>query len=60
VLEVLKEEKTLAQLAAQYGAHSNQLRKWRGQALRLLPRVFEDETQALRELEATHAQERET
>jgi transposase-like protein len=60
VVEVLKEEKTLAQLASAYGVHSNQLRRWRSQALALLPRVFEDEPQAVRDLEAQFAQERET
>lgn len=58
VIEVLKEEKTLAQLAAAHGVHSNQLRKWRTQALTLLPRVFDDEQQAVRDLEAQYAQER--
>ena len=59
VIEVLKEEKTLAQLAAAHGVHTKQLRRWRTQALALLPRVFDDEQHALRELEAQYLQERE-
>lgn len=36
VLEILKEEKTLAQIAAEFGVHPNQLSKWKKDALELL------------------------
>lgn len=58
VLEVLKEEQTLAQIASTYAVHATQLRKWRAQALAGLPRLFDDAQKALRELEAQQAQER--
>ena len=41
VLELLKETKSLAQLAAEHKVHPNQLRQWRGAALKELPLLFE-------------------
>ena len=50
VHELLKEEKTLAQLAAEYGVHPTQLVKWRTTALQGLPGLFtrQDSTAALK------------
>ena len=59
VLEMLKEDQTLAQTAAAYGIHPNQLRKWKTQAITRFPLVFQDETIALRDLEAAQERERE-
>ncbi|MBE3555239.1 MAG: transposase [Thermicanus sp.] len=36
VLEVLKEEKSMSQIASEYGVHVNQLRQWRDKSLRKL------------------------
>lgn len=58
VLELLKEEQTLSQIASTHSVHVTQLRKWRSQALDGLPQLFDDEQKALRELEAQHEQER--
>lgn len=55
-LELLKEEKTLAQLSAEYAVHANVLRDWRAQALKGLPSVFERQNDVA-DLKATHAQE---
>lgn len=41
VLELLKEEKSLPQLAADYHIHPNVLREWRTAAIKHLPTVFE-------------------
>jgi putative transposase len=49
VLEILREEKTLAQIAAEYGIHPNQLRKWKSQAVERLPAVFDPETSSVKE-----------
>jgi putative transposase len=40
VLELLKETKTLSQLAAEQGVHPNLLRDWKHAALKGLPNVF--------------------
>jgi transposase-like protein len=45
---MLREEKTIGQLAAEYGVHSNMLYRWRDQALVGLPGLFSD--QAAQEL----------
>jgi putative transposase len=50
VRELLKEEKTLAQVAAEHGVHPTQLIKWRATALEGLPSLFarQDNTIALK------------
>ena len=60
VKEMLKEEKTVGQLAAEYEVHSNILYRWRDQALAGLPSLFSEQTaQELAEKEAEWQQERE-
>ena len=60
VKEMLREEKTIGQLAAQYEVHSNMLYRWREQALAGLPGLFSDQSaQELAEKEAEWQQERE-
>jgi transposase len=41
VLELLKETKTLGQLASEYGVHANVIREWKTAAIKGLPDVFE-------------------
>ena len=48
VKEMLREEKTVGQLASEYEVHSNMLYRWRDQALAGLPSLFSD--QAAQEL----------
>jgi transposase len=43
VLEMIKEEKTVAQLASEHGIHPTVLHRWRRQALENLPQVFANE-----------------
>lgn len=57
VQEILREEKTIAQIAAEHGVHPNQLSKWKTTALKSLPRVFDDERKALDELKEAHEQQ---
>src|SRR5215467_11387782 len=58
---MLKEEKTVGQLAAEYEVHSNLLYRWREQALAGLPGVFRDEAaREVAEKEAEWQQERES
>jgi putative transposase len=41
VLELLKETKTVSQLASEYGVHVTVLRDWKQAAIKGLPTVFE-------------------
>lgn len=43
VRELLKEEKSVSQLAAEHGLHPNQLYRWREIALAGLPNLFSQE-----------------
>jgi transposase-like protein len=40
VLEVLKGQKTMAEIASTYGVHPNQIAKWKRQVLEGLPELF--------------------
>ena len=42
VLEILKEEKPISQIAFEYGIHPNQLGRWKKEALAALPEILED------------------
>ena len=57
VQELLKEEKTLAQIAAEYEVHPTQLKQWRVVALEGLPSLFEKQDSTT-ELKRAHEQER--
>lgn len=50
VLEVLREEQSLSQIASEYGIHPNQLSKWKNQFLRDAEMVFKDENKPLKKL----------
>ena len=41
-LEAVKGEKTLAQLAGEYGVHPNQIGQWRTKLLKELPALFSE------------------
>jgi len=41
-LEAIRGEKTIAQIAAEYGVHPNQIRQWRQKLLAELPQLFSD------------------
>ncbi len=59
VVELLKEERTLAQISAGHGVHVNLLRRWKAQALAGLPSLFEADPLGLQEQTAAHAREKE-
>ena len=56
VQELLKEEKTLAQIAAEYEVHPTQLKNWRAVALEGLPSLFEKQDSTA-ELKARYEQQ---
>jgi transposase len=44
VMEVLKEEKTVSQVASEYDVHPNQISNWKSLLLSGLPSVFEKDS----------------
>lgn len=61
VREILREQRSISQIAAQHGIHPNQLYLWRDQALAGLPGLFNDQaTRTLAEQHAAHAAELDT
>ena len=54
VLEILSEQKSMAQIASERGVHPNQLSKWKQEALKGLPSLFEPEHEKTRALQETH------
>src|SRR5690554_7732654 len=57
VLELLREEKTLNQIASEYGVHPSQLSQWKKAALEGLPDLFERKERELRKIEKEHQKE---
>jgi transposase len=56
-LELLKEEKTIAQIASARHVHTTQLNQWKAIALKGLVRLFTDEGKTEATLKAQHAQQ---
>lgn len=54
VLEILKEEKGITQIASEYGIHPNVLYRWKKQALENFSKLFEEETQNTRNQQTEH------
>ena len=54
VQEMLKEEKTLNQLAAEHSVHPNQLKRWKAIALEGLPSLFSRDHKAADTERAVH------
>jgi len=47
--EILREEKSLSQIASEYGTHVNVISRWRDQALSGLPALFDDRQARIRQ-----------
>jgi transposase len=56
VQELLRETKTISQLAAEHGIHPNVLSSWKATALKELPRLFE-RRDSLAAVQAAHEQQ---
>ena len=54
VLEALREDKSVAQLASENQIHPNQIHKWKKQALENFSQLFEEDRQGLRARAAEH------
>jgi len=48
-LEGVKGEKTVAQIASEFGVHPNQVRKWKDHLLSMLPELFSDQRKKRKE-----------
>ena|SRR3990172_1397324 len=57
VLEALKEDRTIAQIAAENNLHPNQIHHWKKQALENFQQLFEDEHQGEKAREAEHEEQ---
>lgn len=57
VLEMLKEERPIAQIASAYGIHPNQLYQWKAQVVEELPKLFEGDHKTEKAIRAAHEQE---
>jgi len=53
-LEILKEEKTLNQIASEFGVHPNVLYRVKKQTLENLPKIFENENKGEHDRQAEH------
>jgi transposase-like protein len=58
VLEILKEERSVAQIASENSIHPNQLHKWKALAIEKMPGIFEDERKNEQAQKAEHERER--
>jgi len=54
VLEALRDEKSVAQIAVENNIHPNQIHKWKKQALENFVQLFEDDQKGERAREAEH------
>ncbi len=57
VLEILKEEKSMSQIASEHGIHVNQLHKWKTQFLQEMPQIFEKQNKDLEKMRAEHEEQ---
>ena len=54
VLEILREERSIAQIASEHGIHPNQLYRWKAQVLEGLPDLFNENHKGEKNLKAAH------
>jgi putative transposase len=51
VLEILKEEKSVSQLAAEHGIHANVLTRWKSEAIQNLSQLFIDDRKGITKIQ---------
>lgn len=57
VLEVLKEEKTMSEIASSHGIHVNQIRQWRNGFLEQIPQLFTNENKKSDKIKAEYEEQ---
>src|SRR5699024_3875880 len=60
VLEILKEEKSMSQIASENEIHVNQLHKWKTQFLQEMPQVFEKQNKDLEKMKVDYEKQLES
>jgi len=59
VIEVLREEKTLNEIAAEYEIHPNQLSRWKAEFLKNAAKAFNKETDEVEKVKQSYEQDKE-
>lgn len=57
VLEILKEEKSVSQLAAEHGIHANVLTRWKTEAIENLSQLFVDDRKGITKMKQDYEQQ---
>jgi transposase-like protein len=57
VLEILKEEKTVSQLASEEGIHTNVLNRWKLEAVQNLSQLFVDDRKGITKMKQDYEQQ---
>jgi transposase-like protein len=58
VIEILREEKTLSEIAAEHEIHPNLLSRWKAEFLSNAGRVFNKETDEVEKIKQSHEKEK--
>jgi len=58
VLEVLREERTLTEIAAEYEVHPNQLSRWKAEFIQNAGRAFNKETDEIEKVKQSYEKEK--
>jgi len=57
VLEILKEEKSVSQLASEHGIHANVLTRWKSEAVQNLSQLFVDDRKGITKMKQEYEQQ---
>lgn len=57
VLEILKEEKSVSQLASEHGIHPNVLNRWKTEAVNNLSQLFVDDRKGITKMKQEYEQQ---
>ena len=57
VLEILKEEKSVSQLASEHGIHTNVINRWKSEAVQNLSQLFVDDRKGITKMKQEYEQQ---